>query len=131
MVEPYPNEFHDDVEMGRATHSMGLIGSICTELLDSMPISYPCLPILPSPLRAFHKSLGDIRRPHPLFDSYCTYLEDVPRKITWSTFFARAFDFSIVFDEFKRALTLFAPFLLVLYYSHHSEMNAQAHDKLL
>ena len=36
-------------------------------------------------------------------------LIDVTRKIMWSTFFDHAFDFSMVFDEFKRPLTLFAP----------------------
>jgi len=107
-------EFHNDVEMGRATPSMGLIDSICIELLDSMPISSPFLPNLPSPLHAFHESLGDIRGPHPLFDPYCAYLEDVPRKMTWSTFFGHAFDFSMALTLFKRPLTLFAPPLLVL-----------------
>ena len=51
--------------------------------------------------------------------------------ITWSIFFDHAFDCSMVFDEFKRPLTLFAPSLLVFSYSHHFEMHAQAHDKLL
>jgi len=49
----------------------------------------------------------------------------------WSTFFDHDFDFSMAFDEFKRALTLFAPSLLVFSYSHHSKMHAAVHDKLL
>ena len=37
----------------------------------------------------------------------------------------------MAFDEFKRELTLFAPSLLVFSYSHHSEMHAAVHSKLL
>ena len=55
----------------------------------------------------------------------------MPRKIEWTTFFDNDFDFSMAFDEFKRALTLFAPSLLVFSYLHHLEMHAQAYDKLL
>jgi len=49
----------------------------------------------------------------------------------WSTFFDHDFDFSMAFDEFKRVLTLFASSLLVFSYSHHFEMHATVHDKLL
>jgi len=49
----------------------------------------------------------------------------------WSTFFGHAFDFSMRFDKCKRTLTFFAMILLVLSYSHHFEMHAKAHDKLL
>jgi len=49
----------------------------------------------------------------------------------WSTFFDHDFDFSMVFDEFKRPLTLFAQPLLVFSYSHHFEMHAKAHYKFL
>jgi len=64
-------------------------------------------------------------------DPYCTYLEDMPRKIEWTTFFDYYFDFSMAFDKFKRALTLFVPSLLAFSYSHYFEMHAKAHDKLL
>ena len=47
------------------------------------------------------------------------------------TAFDYSADFSKAFDEFKRALTLFAPSLPVFSYSHHSEMHAAMHDKLL
>ena len=52
LVESYLEEapfeeFSDDVEMGSATPSMELIDSICTEPLDSTPISSPFLPIIP------------------------------------------------------------------------------------
>ena len=76
-------------------------------------------------------SVGDISGFLRSVDLYCAYLENVPRKIMWSTFFDHDFDFSMAFDEFKRALTLFAPSLLVFSYSHPFEMHAKAHDKLL
>jgi len=136
LVESYLEEapfeeFSDDVEIGSATPSIGLLDSICVEPLDSMPMSSSFLPITPSHLHTFHESLGDIRGSPPLFDPYCTYREDSPRKVMWTTFFDHAFDFSIAFDEFKRALTLFAIFLLVFSYLYHFEMHAKAHDKLL
>ena len=49
----------------------------------------------------------------------------------WPTFFDSAFDFSMAFDKFKRALTLFATSLLVFSYLHHFEMHALAFNKLL
>ena len=124
-------EFNDNVKMGSATPSMGLIDSICTELLDSMPIKSPFLPTIPSHVHVFHESLGDIRGSHLLFDPYCAYLEDLPRTVMWNTFFDHAFDFSMSFNKFKRAPTLFAPSLLVFSYLHHSEMHALTFDKLL
>jgi len=85
----------------------------------------------PLSLHAFHKSLGNIRGRTPSFDPYCAYLEDMPRKIMLSIFFDHAFDFCMAFDQFKRALTFFIMILLVFFYSHHFEMHAKAHDKLL
>ena len=82
-------------------------------------------------MHAFHESLGGIRRYNTSFDPYCAYLEDVPRKIMWSTFLDHTFDFSMAFDEFKRPLTLVAPSFLVLSYSHHFEMHATTYNKLL
>ena len=55
----------------------------------------------------------------------------MPRKIEWTTFLDYYFNFSMAFDKFKRALTLFAPSLPVFPYSHHSEMHVAMHDKLL
>jgi len=55
----------------------------------------------------------------------------MPRKIEWTTFFDYSLDFSMAFDKCKRTLTFFATILLVLSYSHHFEMHAKAHDKLL
>ena len=113
MVEPHLEELCGDHVMVRDAANIAHTDPICTEPLDSMPISSPLLPMTPSYLHAFHESSGDIRGSHPSCDPYCAYLEDVPREITWSTFFDHAFDFSMTFDEFKRPLTLFAPSLLV------------------
>jgi len=49
----------------------------------------------------------------------------------WNTFFDHAFDFSMAFDKFKRALTLFAISLLAFSYLHHSKIDALVYDKLL
>jgi len=136
LVEPYLEEASfeelcDDSLVVGAAPSIDHINPICSEPLDLTPISSPLLSTTPSHLHAFHESLGDIRGYNPSLDPYCTYLEDVPRKIMWNTFFDHDFDFSMAFDEFKRALTLFAPSLLVFSYAHHFEMHAQAHDKFL
>ena len=104
---------------------------IHTEPLDLVPISFPFLPTTPSHLHAFQESLGDTSGFHHSFDPYCAYLADSPRKIMWSTFFDRDSDFSMAFDKFKRALTLFAISLLVFSYLYHFEMHTKAHDKLL
>ena len=114
-----------------AAPSINHISPICTEPLDLTLISSPLLSTTLSHLHAFHESLGDVRGYNPSLDPYCAYLEDVPRKIMWSTFFDHDFDFSMALDKYKRALTLFAQSLLVFSYSHHLEMHAQAHDKLL
>ena len=53
------------------------------------------------------------------------------RKIDRTTFFDYSFDFSKAFDKCERAFTFFAMILIVFSYSHHSEMHAQVHDKLL
>ena len=49
----------------------------------------------------------------------------------WSTFYYHAFDFSVAFDKFKRALIIYVVFLLVLSYLYYYRMYAQAHDELL
>jgi len=101
-------EFCGDVMIGNVAPSIGQTDSICFELLDPTPISFPLLPTTPSHLHPFHESLGDIRGYYLCFDPYYTYLEDMPRTIMQSHFFDCVFYFSMVFDEFKRPLTLFA-----------------------
>jgi len=124
-------EFCGDIVMGSDNPSIKHTDPIYSKLFDSTPISSPFSSIAPSYAHAFHESLCDIRGYNPSFDLYCAYLEDVPRKIMRSTFFDYAFHFSMVFDEFKRLLILFAPTFLVFSYSHHSEMNATTYDKLV
>ena len=77
------------------------------------------------------ESLGTFRGYDPLLDPYRLYLEGMPREIALTIAFDYSADFSKAFDEFKRALILFAPSLPVFSYSRDSEMHAAMHDKLL
>jgi len=101
LEEPPFVEFCGDVVMDTNTHNIKDTDPICNEPLDLTPILSPLLPMTPSNLHAYHVSVGDIRGYNPSFDPYCAYLEDMPRKIIWSTFFNHIFDFSMAFDEFK------------------------------
>jgi len=131
-VEEAPfEELCDDSLVVHVAHNIEHIDPICTEPLDLTPISSLLLPTTFSHLHAFHESPGDIRGYNPSLDPSCAYLEDMPRKIEWTTSFDYYFNFSMAFGKYKTALTLFAQFLLVFSYSHHLEMHAQAHDKLL
>ena len=107
MVEPHLEELCGDLVMGTDTPSIRPTDPIGHELLDLTPTSSHLPPTIPAHLHAFHASLGDIKGYNPSLDPYCAHLEDVPRKITSSTFFDHTFDFSMAFDEFKRPLTLF------------------------
>ena len=123
MVKPYFEEapfkdLCDDSLVVCAAPTIEHIETICAEQLDLTPISSPLLPTTPSHLHAFHESLGDLRGYNPSLDPYCAYLEDMPRKIEWTTFFDYYFDFSMAFDKFKITLTLFATSLLVFSYLH-------------
>jgi len=117
--------------MGTHTPNIEHTDPICNEPLDLTPTSFTLLPTTPSPLHVYPKSLGDIRGYNPSFDPYCAYLEDVPRKIMWSTFFYHTFDFSMAFDAFKQQLTSRASSSVVFSYSHHSEMHAITYNMLL
>jgi len=110
-VEPHLEEapfaeFCGDIAMDSDTPSIRHTDPICYELFDRTPTSSPLLPTTRSHVHAFHEFLGDIRCYYPSFDPYCAYLEDMPRKIVWSTFFDQTFDFSTAFDEFKRATNI-------------------------
>ena len=95
LVEaPFEESCGGGVVVG-TTPSIEHIDPICTEWLNLAPISSPFLPTTPSHLHAFQESLYDIRQYAPSLDNYCAYLEDVPRKIMWSTFSDHAFDFSM------------------------------------
>jgi len=135
LVEPHPKqapfvEFCGDIVMGGDTSSIRRTNPISYELFDLIPISHPLLTTTPH-VHAFHESLGYIRGYNSSFYPFCAYLQEVPRKIMWSTFFYHTFDFSMAFDEFKRPLTLPVPSSLLFSYSHHSEMHATTYDKLL
>jgi len=136
FVEPHLEdapleELCGDLMMETYTPSIGPTNPIGKEPLDLTPTPSTLPPTSPSHLHAFHESLGDIKGYNPSLDSHCAYLEDVPRKSTWSTFFDHTVDLSMVFDEFKRPLTLFDVSFVVFSYSHHSEMHAITYDKLL
>jgi len=124
-------EFCGDIVMACDTPSIEHTDSICSELFNLTLTSSLLLPTTPFHVHAFHESLGDIGGYNPSFDSYFAYLEDMPRKLMWSTFFYHAFDFSMAFDEFKRPQTFFAPSSLVFSYSNHFELHAITYDKLL
>jgi len=76
-------------------------------------------------------SLGYFNGYDASLDSYCTYLVDAHRKIMWNTFFDFSFDFSIVFDLMRRALTFFNVLILTLCHYHAYKSYAVAFDKLL
>jgi len=100
-------ELCGELVMGTDTPSIGPTDPIGNKPLDLTPSSSPLPLTIRSHLQTFHESLGDIKGYNPSLNPYCANLEDVPRTITWSTFFDHTFDFSMEFDEFKRPLTLF------------------------
>jgi len=92
LVEPYLEEAHveelsDDCLVVGAAPSIEHIDPICTEPLDLTTISSPLLLTTPSRLHAFYESLCDIRGHNPSLNPYYAYIEDMPRKIEWTTFF--------------------------------------------
>jgi len=74
-------EFCDDIVMASDTSSIGHTIHICTEPLDSTPISSILLPTTPFYVHAFHESQGDSRGYYPVVDPYYAYIGEVPRKI--------------------------------------------------
>ena len=105
LVESHLEELCGGLVMGTDIPSIRPTDPIGNVPLDLTLTSSPLPPTIPSHLHAFHESLGDTKGYNPPLGPYCKYLEDVPRKITWSTFFNHTFDFSMEFDEFKRPLT--------------------------
>jgi len=131
LVEPHLEEPCGDIVMGTDTRSSGPTAPIGKEPLELYLISSPLPSAIASHLHTFHKSLGDIQGYHPSLDSYCAYLVDLPRKITWCTFFTNIFDFSMAFTVFKRPLTFIDLSCVVPSYLHHSEVHASTYNKLL
>jgi len=95
-----------------AAPSFGHIGLTFVQSLDLTLILSPLLPTTPSHLHAFYKFLCDIRGYNPSFDPYYAYLEDMPGKIEWNSFFDHSFDFSMAFDKGMRTLTALATFVI-------------------
>ena len=98
MIEPHLEEapfveFCGDIVIDNGAPSIGHTDPICSELFESTPTSSPLLSTTPSHVHAFYESLGDIRGYDLSFDPYSTYLEDVPRKIVWNTYFHHASNF--------------------------------------
>ena len=67
----------------------------------------------------------------PFLDPYNVLLADKSRKITWHTFFAFTFDFSMPFGLLNRELTFFIVIILMLSYFHACEPHILVFDKLL
>jgi len=76
-------------------------------------------------------SLGYFSGYNASIDPYCVCLEDLPRKIMWTTFFNHSYDFSMVFDKVKRILILFDVIFIIASYLLFSELWSQEFDKLL
>ena len=98
LVDPHLEEapfaeLCGDLVTGIDTPSIEHINPICHEPLNLTPTTSPLPPTTSFPAYAFPKSLDDVRGYNSSLDPYCAYLEDAPRKITWSTFFDNTFDF--------------------------------------
>ena len=76
-------------------------------------------------------SLGSFSGFNAFLDPYYMYLEDFPRKITWTTCFDPFYYFSMGFDKVKRILILFGVILVIAYYLVFSKLWPQEFDKLL
>jgi len=78
-----------------------------------------------------YASLGYFRGSDPSIDPYCLSLEDLPRKIMWSTFFNPSYNFAMAIDKVKWILIVFAVILIISSYVLFSELWSQEFDKLL
>jgi len=59
---------------------------------------------------------GYLRGYDPSIDPYYVCLEDLPRKIIWSTFFNPSYDFSKAIDKVKRILVVFGVIFVISSY---------------
>ena len=75
-------------------------------------------------------SLGYFRGYDPSIDPYCVCLEDLSRKITWTTFFNPSYDFSKAIDKVKRILHVFVVVFVIASYLLFSKLWSQEFDKL-
>ena len=76
-------------------------------------------------------SLSCFRGFNVSLDPYYMYLGDLPRKITWTTFFNPSYDFSKAFDKVKRILILFGVILVIPSYLMFSKLWSTKFNKLL
>ena len=76
-------------------------------------------------------SLGCFRRYDPTIDRHYVRLEDLPRKITWTTFFDPSYDFSKAIDKVQRVPILFGVVFIIAFYLLFSKLWSQEFDKLL
>jgi len=76
-------------------------------------------------------SLGYFSGYNASLDPHYMCLVDKPRKIMWNTFCDFFFDFSIVFDLIRRALTFFNVLILLLSHCHAYESHVVVFIKLL
>ena len=76
-------------------------------------------------------SLGYLRGYVLSIDPYYVSVEDLPRKITWTTLFNPSYDFSMGFDKVKRILILFSVILVITSYLVFSKLWYAKFDKLL
>jgi len=67
-------------------------------------------------------SLGYFKGCDPSIDPYCVCLRDLPKKITWTTFFNPSYDFSKVIDKVKRMLNVFGTILVITSYLLFSKL---------
>jgi len=76
-------------------------------------------------------SLGYFRGYNSFIDPYCICLEDLSRKVMWTTVFNHSYDFSKAFDKVKRMLIVFSVILVIASYLIFSKLWSQEFDKLL
>jgi len=75
--------------------------------------------------------LGHFSGYDPFIDPYCACLEDLPKKVMWTTFFNPSYDLSMVFAKVMRMLILFGVTFVIASYLLFSELWSQEFDKLL
>ena len=75
-------------------------------------------------------SLGRLRGHDPSIGSYSLYLEDLPRKVIWTTFSTPSYDFRKAFDKIKRILIVFDVTWVLASCLVYSKLWSQEFDKL-
>ena len=76
-------------------------------------------------------SLGCFSGFNASLDPYYIYLENLPRKVMWTTFFNHSYDFSVGIYKVKRIPILFVVVFIIASYLLFSELWPQEFDKLL